>query len=793
MKSIFIVLLLLTSFSWAQTGILQGTVIDKHSQLPLMGATVALLNSNEPKGAITDIDGFFQITQIAVGRQALKISYIGYDTEYTSNIIIDTGKTAVVTIAMVESFDNLSEVIISTANTKSKSINKLATVSARQFGLEEVTRYSGGRSDVGRLAANYAGVSAPDDSRNDIVVRGNAPTGLLWRLEGIAIPNPNHYSTLGTTGGPVSALNPNMLRNSDFFTSAFPAEYGNALGGVFDLGFRKGNTKDYEFSFQTGAFTGLEANAEGPLGNNNGSFLVTGRYSLVGLLGIGAGGTSATPNYKDISFNIDFGNYDFGTLSLFGILATSDIEFLGDDIDADDLFAVEDENSFVDSGVGVIGLKHKLTIGKNSFLQNVIGYSYNKNNFRSDRFIEKGTPNERIINFWDIDNMESRISFSAVFNTKLNKKSILRIGNLLEQFSIDSFQETRSRQLDNDGDGDPDLFTLLNLDEKTYLAQPYILGQYRINKKISFNGGVHGQYSSINDQFVLEPRAGITYKFNKKHQLNVGYGLHHQSVALPILFLNENVNGQLIQTNKNLDFIKSNHFVLGYDYNFASDWRAKLEVYYQDISNAAVESFPSSYSTLTEGANFGFEIDKVSLVNEGTGFNQGVELTIEKFFSKGFYGLLTTSLFESKYKGSDRIERNTPFNNEYVVNALGGKEFKAGKNKKNIFSIDSKITYAGGRFVTPVDLEASRNAGFEELQDNLAFSQKNDSYLRWDLKFGYKINHSSKKQSHQFYVDIQNVTNNDNLFIRRYNRKTNNVDEVNQIGFFPDFGYRFQF
>ncbi len=793
MKLFFAIALLFFSISWAQTGTLQGVVIDKDSQLPLMGATVELLNASEPKGAISDIEGFFQIQDVALGRQTLKVSYVGYDTEYADNIIIDSGKTAIVNIAMIESFDNLSEVIIATGNTKAKSINKLATVSARQFGLEEVTRYSGGRSDVGRLAANYAGVSAPDDSRNDIVVRGNAPTGLLWRLEGIAIPNPNHYSTLGTTGGPVSALNPNMLRNSDFFTSAFPAEYGNAIGGVFDLGFRKGNNKDYEYSFQAGAFTGLEANAEGPLGKNNGSFLITGRYSLVGLLGIGAGGTSAVPNYSDISFNIDFGNSDLGSLSLFGILGFSDIEFLGDDIDADDLFAAEDENAFVDSGVGVIGLKHKLNIGKNSYLQNVVGFSFNKNEFNADRFIEKNTPNERTIKFWNVDNTEGRVSLSSVFNTKLNKKSILRIGNLLEQFRIDAFQQTRSRQLDNDGDGDPDLFTLLDLDEKTFLAQPYLQGQYRLTKEITINAGLHGQYTSISDQFVLEPRAGISYKFNKKHRINFGYGLHHQSVALPILFLNENVNERLVQTNRNLDFIRSNHFVLGYDYNFANDWRAKLEVYYQDISNAAVEPFPSSYSSLTEGANFGFDTDRVSLVNDGTGFNQGIELTIEKFFSHGYYGLLTTSIFESKYEGSDGIERNTPFNNEYVFNILGGKEFKMGKNNKNIFSIDTKITYAGGRFVTPVDLAASRNAGFEILQDDIAFSQKNDAYLRWDLKFGYKINHSTKKQSHQFYVDIQNVTNNENLFIRRYNRLTNSVDEVNQIGFFPDFGYRFQF
>ena len=216
-------------------------------------------------------------------------------------------------------------------------------------------------------------------------------------------------------------------------------------------------------------------------------------------------------------------------------------------------------------------------------------------------------------------------------------------------------------------------------------------------------------------------------------------------------------------------------------------------MYYQDVGNAAIESFSSSYSSLTEGANFGFENDRTSLVNEGIGYNQGIELTLEKFFSNGYYGLLTTSLFESKYEGSDGIERNTPFNNGYVINLLAGKEFAIGKANKNVLFFDTKLTVSGGRYFTPVNLEASQLAGFEVLQEDLAFSEQNDDYFRWDVKFGYKINSKSKKRSHQFYVDLQNVTNNENLFSRRYNRLTNQVDQVDQIGFFPDFGYRFQF
>ncbi len=792
-KIVFIIIVLLNYFSYAQTGVIKGLVIDKQSETPLVGATVELLNGEEVNGVITDIDGYFTLEKVPLGRKTIRVSYIGFESITLPNIVVTSGKAAIVNVALIESFDQLDEVIITSETSKAQAINKLTSVSARQFGLEEVTRFSGGRSDVGRLAANFAGVSAPDDSRNDIVIRGNSPVGLLWRLEGVPIPSPNHYSTLGTTGGPVSALNPNLLKNSDFITSAFPAEYGNAIGGVFDLGFRKGNIDEYEYTGQVGIFTGVEAMVEGPLGKNKGSFLVAGRYSLVGILGVGAGGTSAAPNYSDISFNVDFGKGKAGNLSLFGIIGFSDIEFLGDDIDEDDLFAAEDENTFVDSGFGVVGLKHQINIGKNSYLRTIAAGSYSINDFVADRFIDKDTPQERIIRYTEADNTESRLTFSTLFNSKLSSKATLRTGVLVENFQVESLERDREEQPDNDGDGDPDLFIFTDIDEGLSIIQPYIQGQFRLTQKLTLNAGLHGQYGTLNEQFVLEPRAGLSYKAGENHRLSFGYGMHHQPISLPLLFLNEEINGELVQTNINLDFVRSNHYVLGYDVRISKSWRGKLEVYYQNIDNAAVESFPSSYSSLTEGADFGFNNDKVSLVNEGTGFNQGIELTLEKFFSDGYYGLLTTSLFESKYEGSDGIERNTPFNNGYVLNVLGGKEFKMGRGGKDVLFFDTKLTFSGGRYFTPVNLEASQQAGFEILREDLAFSEQNDDYFRWDVKVGYKINSRTKKRSHQFYLDLQNVTNNENIFVRRYNRLTNNVDQVDQIGFFPDFGYRFQF
>lgn len=786
--------LLVSSVIQAQTGVIKGRIIDKQSEIPLEGVSVALVSAELTKGVTTNENGYFKLENVKVGRQTIQISYLGYETITIPNVVVTTGKDAIVNLGLIESFESLNTIVITSEKKKDKAINTMTSVSARQFGLEEVTRFSGGRGDVGRLAANFAGVSSPDDSRNDIVVRGNSPTGLLWRLEGIPIPNPNHFAAFGSTGGPVSAVNPNILRNSDFITSAFPSEYGNAIGGVFDLGFRKGNIDDYEYTVQAGAFTGLEGTAEGPLGKNDGSFLVAARYSLVGLIGAGAAGASAaTPNYYDVSFNLDFGETKLGNFSLFGIIGNSDINFLGDEIDENDLFSAEDEDLFVESNFSVIGLKNKLTIGENSYLKTIISTGVSENDVSADRYIDKNTPQERVILYTESVNSEKRFSISSLFNTKINRKTTLRAGFLSETYNIKSLLRDRERQADSNNDGDPDLTTFRDIDESLTIFQPFIQGKFRLSEKFTLNTGVHAQYGTLNEQFVVEPRVGLNYQLNKNNGFSFGYGVHHQSIAFPILFLSENINGQQVQTNRDLDFVRSDHFVLGYDVKLAKDWRGKFEVYYQDITKAAVEQNSSSYSSLTEGADFEFENDKVSLVNNGTGFNRGIEFTLEKFFSKGYYGLLTTSLFESKYQGSDEIERNSPFNNGYVVNLLTGREFVIGKQKKNTLFFDTRVSFAGGRYYTPIDLNASIQSGFEVLQDELAFSQQYEDYFRWDLKFGIKINSAKKKQSHQLYFDFQNVTNNDNIFVRRYNRLTNEINQVNQIGFFPDFGYRFEF
>jgi hypothetical protein len=232
--------------------------------------------------------------------------------------------------------------------------------------------------------------------------------------------------------------------------------------------------------------------------------------------------------------------------------------------------------------------------------------------------------------------------------------------------------------------------------------------------------------------------------------------------------------------------------VLGYDWRFAPSWRLKAEAYYQYLYDVPVERTPSGFSMLNVGATFGFP-EKTDLVNEGTGSNRGIELTLEKFFGKGTYLLTTASIFDARYKGSDGIERNTAFNNRAVFNVLGGREWKVGRNGRNAFTVDIKAAFSGGRYYTPADLAASLAADEEKLDESRYNSERLSNYFRLDTRFGLRLNSARRKLSHTLYIDFQNITNNQNVLMQRYNTAKNAVGQAYRVGFFPDLLYRVQF
>jgi hypothetical protein len=788
MKIVTVLLALLVSVTaaFAQnnsfTQTIKGTVIDEQSGNILEGVTIVIDNINI--NSITDNKGGFALQKVPIGRQSIKATMSGYEEAYIANIEVTSSKQVVIEIKLKEKVQKMDELVIRSGKSKTKALNEAAVVSARQLSVDEAFKYAGTRNDPSRMAQNFAGVSGSNDGRNDIIIRGNSPAGVLWRMDGIDIPNPNHFSTFGSTGGPVSILNINTLKNSDFLTSAFPSQYGNALAGVFDLRLRNGNADKTEFTGQMG-FNGFEFAAEGPINKSSrSSYLIDYRYSMVAALqkiGLKFGTGSATPYYQDVTFKINMPTKKAGTFSIFGLGGESHIHFLPESQGKDNLYSSTDgtqrDRNFK-SLTGVVGFNHIYFYNSSTSAKTTLAVSGFSSKY-DEVIVEENKANKPA--FYR-KNDQVKYSLSHTFNKKFSSKTQLTAGVVADVNKLKLYQDYIK-------DGDSVLSNLLSVNETAVLLKGFVNVGHRFTDKISTNIGVYMQDFTVNNSISIEPRWNIKYQFKQNQSLSFGAGLHSQTQPLDVYFYqSKDINGNVLRTNKDLGFVKSIHSVLAYDVNVSRYFRLKTELYGQYIYNAAVEKNSSSFSMLNAGSDFGFP-DKSNLVNKGKGYNYGIELTAEKFLHKGLYYLLTVSLFESKYKGSDNILRNTAFNSNYVINVLAGKEWKL--NTKTTFGIDTKLTVTGGQRYKPFDVVASQSAGFIVYKDNEAYSLQNNTYLRWDLKFSYTRN--LRKVTQKWYIDLQNLSNRENIYIRTLNPKTGLESQINQMGLFPNINYQITF
>jgi hypothetical protein len=762
---------------------IRGTVYEKFTGLTLPGANIVLLDSDPVRGTTSDAEGRFRLEKVPVGRVGIRLSYIGFNDVVLTGLVLTSGKELILDVRMEESVVEQEEVVVRANRDKASPINEMATVSARGFTVEETQRYAGSRNDVARMASNFAGVRGVDDSRNDIIIRGNSPSGLLWRLEGVDIPNPNHWAALGTTGGPVSLLNNNQLDNSDFMTGAFPAEYGNASSGVFDLKLRKGNDEKHEFLGQIG-FNGFELGAEGPLSKQSGaSYIFNYRYSTLevfDLLGVEFGTGTAIPKYWDGSFKVSLPKTRLGSFSFFGLGGVSDISFLESEKDTTEekinYYSGEGFDLVNGSDLGVAGLNHTFMINRSTYTHLTLAAVYHNFSTRLDSLVPHS---HDILPYYRNDFTENHFQGTFFINRKIGVRHNLKGGLEVTgmQFSLaDSVYRDEDLRFD----------VIRNYDGSSMLIQPYVQWQYRFSDEITLNTGLHYIHFTLNGTSAIEPRIGFRWNISPVQALSLGYGYHSQLIPITVYFAQVRIGGNAYGLpNKDLDLLHSHHLVVGYDRALSEKVRLKSEAYYQIIPNAAVDGSESnSFSILNQGANFGiFTPD--SLADRGKGHNYGLELTLEKFLSRGMYYLFTASLYDSRYSGSDGIERNTAFNGKYIFNGLFGKEFnlRPGKKMKSttILAIDLKTTWAGGQRYTPIAaIQTGPHEYVADYPDDKAYSKKFRDYFRTDLRISLWKN--SRKHSMEWALDVQNLFNTKNVFGQQFNSKTGEVSETNQLG-----------
>jgi len=763
---------------------IRGTVQDLDSKAPIPGATVFLLNSESMLGTTTDNNGQYSINGVKPGRHILKVTSVGYEEIISTNVLVLAGKQLELNFDLKESMTTLNEVVVDATGDKTELNNDMTVVSGRTFNVEETSRYAGSRNDVSRMAQNFAGVSNVNDSRNDIVIRGNSPSGLLWRLNGIDIPSPNHFAAFGTTGGPVGMLNNNTLSKSDFITAAFPATYGNAIGGVFDLQMRNGNNLKREYLAQIG-FNGLEAGAEGPFKNGkSATFLVNYRYSTLGVfkaIGLNFGAGSAVPGYQDISFKINLPTGKAGKFSIFGVGGTSEVKFMGSETDftkkSSNFYGNENENLYDNSKTGVIGISHSYVFSRNTSYHLTIASSGMQNSITMDSLTWSNDPQpvlQDLTPSFRQSFTQLQQSAHLTVNHKFSAADMLVAGIIVNAYLV-NFGDSVLRKASSDTYWRP----LIKGTGNSALTQGYINWQHRFSEELTLNAGAHVQHFTLGGSSAVEPRVGLKYQFAPRQSFSIGAGVHNQIQALPVYYIRTHEG--LTNSNQSLAFTRSKHIAIAYDYNIRRDFRLKFETYYQAIDHAPVEQQPSSFSMLNTGADFSLP-DKFDLINRGSGRNYGLELTLEKFYSQQYYFLLTSSLFKSEYQGSDDIWRSTAFDGRYIANLLGGKEWNVGHKDKTI-GVNIKFTTAGGRRYTPIDIASSLSSGKIQYSTEDAFSRQYPAYVRADVRFTYRVN--KKRTTIEYSLDIQNITNHKNIFIQNFDARTGTVNNQYQLGIFP--------
>ncbi|MEL6672034.1 MAG: TonB-dependent receptor [Bacteroidota bacterium] len=765
---------------------LRGTIFDQATQQPLAGARVEILDLKPVMGAMSDSDGEFVIEKIPVGRYQVQISYLGYQTQRKGNVILRSAQETVLEIGMNEQAIEGEAVVIEAD--QRQVTNEASLVSARSFSVEELQRIPGGLDDPARTAVKFPGVSPnPDALVNELNVRGNNSRAVIWRLEGVDIYNPNHFALVGGSGGSVTLFSKQLLTNTDFFSGAFPADYGNALGGVFDARFRNGNTRQRQHAVQL-SLLGLDISTEGPFSKSGkNSYLANYRYSTTGLIQDFIEVGTAIPTYQDLSFKLHFQLPNAGTLNIFGIGGTSVQDFAPVmDTTRWAEAAGLDFGNRVQTTTGTVGATYAQPVGKKSFFQTALigtGLRYTTGGYylRSDLVTRDSTGKSL--------DYEFRLSWSSYFNHKFGPRHTHRTGLMVHGLSSQVLF-VRSDNFWDDEPGGNLSDTLRVGQDESVVVNAFSRSQFVLSSKWKLNVGVHFMYLAYTGEASLEPRLGLRYQFNPRQSLSFGYGLHSQMEPFfAYIVQRRDAFGDLYRYNRNLGFNKAHHLVLSYRWQPSDKLRLGIEAYYQQQFNLVVgKDLPVSR---VGGQDFFFET--LDLDNGGTGRNMGIELALERNFSDGYYFLLNASLFDATYTANDQITRPSRFNNRLIANGVIGKEWKLGKKrgKVNLLNLNISGTYSGPQYYTPFNLEVAIDSGRIETDLANPNTGVQDPLFFLDASVVYQRN--LLKRNSQIFLQIKNVLNQRPFLRQAFNRTTRETRDIFGSGLVPVLGWKMQF
>jgi hypothetical protein len=492
----------------------------------------------------------------------------------------------------------------------------------------------------------------------------------------------------------------------------------------------------------------------------------------MGLKTVGEGST----DFSDLSYNINLPAGKAGQFTLFGLNGWNSQDL---PMEKDPTKWEEEWNRYGGKYKGATnanGLTHSIALSARTKLKTALINSKQENT-SNQQYLEN---DETITNAFREKFSTSKWTVSSTLNSQLNRKQALRAGIIFQQINFNYLQRSRENN-------QAPVEERINVKDQTQQMQAFAQWQYKPNNQLVLTGGLHFLHLMLNKTTAVEPRFAMQWTPDSKNSFGLGYGLHSQAQIMGVYFARTNINGEWLQPNKELGFTKSHHLVGSYTRQLMKGLRLRAEVYYQQLFNIPVSIYDtSSLSTVNIGENYVLD----PLTNKGKGRNYGVEISLEKQLRNNFYFLFSNSLYQSKYTGADGIERNTRYNGGHANSLTLGKEF-IHPGKQRSFAANIKVIYAGGFRETPMDEEATLELGYAKYREAEAFTIQQPAYFRTDIRLSMKWNASST--THVLSLDIQNMTNRQNIYARYFDSVKGAISTVYQAGIIPVIAYRLEF
>ena len=754
------------------TQTVRGQVCDVASGEPMIGVTITVENGTT-LATISDTEGNFVINDVPVGRHSVRATFIGYEPVLLKEQLVTSGKELVLTLKMRESISELGEVVIKPRVNKQLPLNEMAQVGARMFSVEEASRYAGGMADPARTASMFAGV-ATGGATNGISIHGNSPQMLQWRVEGVEVNNPNHFAEITEAGGGIfTSLNGTVLANSDFLTGAMPAEYGNALSGVFDMKMRVGNNTKYEHAVQVGTL-GVDFASEGPLcKGSKASYLVNYRYSFLEIAKKihAINMEKETLDYQDLSFKLNMPTTKAGTFAVWftGLIDNYENE-VPDVPEWETLWDMND--SWSRQRNCAMGVTHNYRFKSGGTLHSSVAYTGAYRKLGVTNYDEQMTKTPGM----DGRNSERNVIISTQHQYKVSSRYTMQNGFEHRHMAFNTW-------LDWIHEAGGPLYRVYESDGNTGLTRLYSSHKVALSNRLSTVTGVNVMWFNLNNQWLVEPRVSVQYKTSPSSTLSLAYAMNSRKENTDTYFVNDT-------SNSNLGLTRSHHISASFAQRLGENAMIKIEPYWQWLFDVPVEQ-GTTYSILNH-RNF---FQDRALVNEGAGCNYGIDFTLERYLKDGFYGMLTTTLFKSEYRDAQGQWHHSRHDRGFITNILGGKEWMVGKNRKNVFGVNGRLTLMGGDRYTPIpdditfeDVMLRPDKSVPEIDGLDPYNAQKGMNVGYAFSVKYTIN--KRHTSHHFILEyLQMRTFQGQTFDLRSHEV---VDKFTSLTF-PNIAYRVEF